>query len=172
MQARDSSANSKLPSALGKLPDGSWGLLASSSSRLARDLLLYSFTDLYSTACTMALTSKDQDLEGSQKSEVNSAEGSPTREQRFYTPSQSPPASPPKTTSAVAPSPAYYTPPTSSKVASRVHDEEVEEGAQNQYVFEESKSGRGRGSVSRQLGEGFADVATEGTAETDLTELD
>lgn len=37
-------------SSLGKLPDGSWGVLMSSSTRLARDLLLYCFNNVINSS--------------------------------------------------------------------------------------------------------------------------
>lgn len=107
------------------------------------------------------------DLDETLTLHTKSAEGSPTRDQRFYTPAQSP-SSPPKSTTAAATSPVYFTPPTSSKPSS--NDQAIvsnydEDEYVGQYVFEESKSGRGKSSS----GSGFADVAEE---VTDLTELD
>ena len=142
--------DSHAASALGKLPDGSWGLLASCSSRLAHNLLLYSFDQLYASTCSiMPAQECAQDA------------GSPLKEHQYYTPTQSPPHTPPK--SAAAASPAFFTPPTSAKgSATNKRNEVAETGLmeeQVQWVFEETKSGRERPLIAEYQS-------------TDLTELD
>lgn len=121
--------DSRSATALGKLPDGSWGLLASSSARLAHDLLLYSFEELFSTNCAIV-------------QQPALVADSPTRVLQYYTPTQSPPRASSHTT--VASSPAYFTPPTSAKRPQALdkEDDTVLEAEQVQWVFEETKSGR------------------------------
>ena len=76
---------------------------------------------------------------------------------RYYTPSQTPPDSPPKSATAT---PAFYTPPTSRKppASETTYVVSVEDV---QYVFEESKSSERGQSSSRTAQD-----------DTDLTELD
>lgn len=91
---------------VGKLADGSWGLLASSSSRLAHDLLIYTFDTLIAASyCSL------ERIEPSHT--VCDPPTTPPRNEivsQYSTPQQSPPKTIPPTPAA------YYTPPSEAKV--------------------------------------------------------